>query len=890
MARQRHGSRTRGARRGLILGLWTLCTLGAEARPAQDATPHASAPAPAAASSPTTMATPPASEPPMLAVNGLLNSGFELLADGTTDPVKRGAYWLGSFAATADDTTSYVVEDRPFRGGWCLRLSAVTGEVVQKIVADPRGTAHLTLQFALRTARSGVLAITLEDGPGLETTLFVRDTKDLVITDSAGKPVAPLLAQQMPADVGENPWWRVQLDLGQAFVDEHGTPPMPRLNLHLVCKGEGGALADIDDMTATVLWPAVQAPDLARDIEGLVRWSLDTWYLPRDKGGLQLVDPQTGYVRVSSYDVETGGNAKPAQTVSFHSIHTLLIAWLRECQRRGLTDEIARWTPELERITRTLLAHNFDPDTGLPRTVNLTNLAPNDEAAMTVGAYVDFLLDARELLTDEPLRAACLAQSRRIADTLIALQREHDIPRDKAPRLPEFVPAKGGFVGDTSNWFGFIPDRLTPKGAIETDKLYYTSWAILTGRTFWYELMRSPRAVARVSQLAPGPDDAAALHRAIGLYHRKWDASRYDLENDTDDHYGYLCDDLLETVKLSGTSLPEALAKVQEATDHRLPRTCATAGDTLWVQGARLGTACAGDSSRAMLGVLELYALPPALNPATSGLPLYRDALLELARNDLQGRQLTNAQFTESFFKNWEMICYCYKGTYQGDCREHPPEFWQGDVGDTFGGPPTSPIDAQMAAYRVAGAALRPQILAGLGLMQHVTEDTLRRPWGYLFGLDPAIAKQYGLPEKYTIGLSKQTLAGLGYVTAWMRLLPWLDSAPQPPAPQLSWVQSPLVGRALKITAPSGMVVALPRSEHPFPAPISATDSRMLALDLADDPQGLPGAFRVTAGPNGETFVPVGKLPFTTGTVQPLLLDPVSGDPLTLGAPFRLGG
>src|SRR5262245_54923298 len=32
-----------------------------------------------------------------LEVNGLLNSGFEWIADSTTDPPKYGAYWLGAF-------------------------------------------------------------------------------------------------------------------------------------------------------------------------------------------------------------------------------------------------------------------------------------------------------------------------------------------------------------------------------------------------------------------------------------------------------------------------------------------------------------------------------------------------------------------------------------------------------------------------------------------------------------------------------------------------------------------------------------------------------------------------------------------------------------------------
>jgi hypothetical protein len=832
-------------------------------------------------------------EAPMLRVNAVLNGGFEWVADATTDPPKYGAYWLGAFSATPGDPACLVVEDRPFRGGRSLRLTPQTGGVLQKLVADPRGTAQLTLALAVRCARDGALEITLEDGPGRRTTLVVTTERGLVVSGADGAPVAPRLAvEHPPADEGDPSWWRVELDLGALFAAEHGEAPLPRLQLRLACLGPPRALVDVDEVCAAVAWPAVQATELARDIEALVRRQLDVFYLPRESGGLQLVDPETGYVRVASYDVESGGSPKLAQSVSFHTIHTLLAAWLRECRRRGLADDVARWTPELERITATLLAHNFDADTGLPRTVTPGTLAPNDEAAMTVGAYVDFLLDARELVADEALREACLAQSRRIADTLLALQAEHDLPPETAPKVPDFVPQLGRFVGDTSNWFGHIPDRLTPKGAIETDKRFYTSWAILSGRTFWYELMRSPRAIARVAQLDPRESDLRGLHRAIGLYHRNWDAARYDLENDTDDHYGYLCDDLLETVKHSGGTLPDALAKVQEATDHRLERTAATAGDTLWVQGVRLGTACAGDSSRAMLGVLELYELPSELNPATSALPLYRDALLELARNDLQGRQLTNAQFTESFFKDWEMVCICFKGTYQGDCREHPPEYWHGDVGDTFGGPPTSPIDAQMAAYRVAGPALRPAVLGALGLMRDVTEATLRRPWGYLFGLDPAIARQYELPEKYTIGLSSQTLAGLGYAMAWMRLLPWLDTAPTPAAPRLAWVESPTVGRALHVVAPAGMVVALPHAAAPFPAPVSDRDARMLALDLLEltEAGGLGAAFRVTAGPNGEVHVPAAKLPFRGGTVQPLLLDPASGEVLVIGEPFHLDG
>ena len=36
-----------------------------------------------------------------------------------------------------------------------------------------------------------------------------------------------------------------------------------------------------------------------------------------------------------------------------------------------------------------------------------------------------------------------------------------------------------------------MPDRLTPRGQLETDKRFRTCWAILTGRSFWYEMLRN---------------------------------------------------------------------------------------------------------------------------------------------------------------------------------------------------------------------------------------------------------------------------------------------------------------------------------------------------------------------------------------------------------------
>ncbi len=812
-------------------------------------------------------------------MNALLNPGFELVADGTTDPPKHGAYWLGAFSPVEGEAWSYVVDDRPFRGERLLRLSHACEPVVQKIVADPRWTDELRLTLALRTYRGGELQLTLEDGPGRTTLLRLATSETGVsILDAAGAPVPTLAVRAGPAD----DWWQLAVDLGEVFAAEHGDRPVPRLQLRLAAGGAPKGLCDIDEISAAVAWPAVGEHELALWVEALVRWTLDEWLLPPSRGGLGLVDPATGYVRSYTLDVETGTPGGPEKLASFHSIHTLLLRWMAEARRRGLDDEVDRWQPALRVITSTLLRRHFDPTTGLPRMVEARDGTPSD-TAVTVQAFVDFLLDARELLDDAALREQCLQKARGVADALVRLHRQHDLPPDKAPPVPVWNAATRRIEGDLSNWFGHLPDRLTPAGEVETDRRFYTSWAILTGRTFWYELMRSPRALMRVHEVAPRPADLEVLHRAIGRFHRDWDATRYDLENDTDDHYGYLCEDLLALLEHSGGQAADALALVQQATDHRLSREATSAGDTLWVQGARLGTACAGDSPRAFDGPVRLYRLPGEINPISSGLALYRDAILELARNDLQGRQLTNAQFTESFFKNWEMVCICYRGTYQGDCREQPPEYWHGDVGDTFGGPPTSAIDAQTAAWQIAPAWARPEILARLSLIRDVTEASLRRPHGYLHGLDEAIARQYGLPEKYVMGLTSKSAAGLGYVFAWMRLLPELERTTPPRAPAVS-----VGGEFLSVVGAPGGRVALPTQVDAIAGPVSAFDARMLALDLGALPGGLAGAPVVQLDAEGRATVPRERLPAGPLVVQPLALESETDAVLAIGEPLSL--
>ncbi len=300
-------------------------TMAAVATAPQDDAPARPAPAP-----------PVPADPPTLLVNGLLNSGFEWIADATSDPQKYGAYWLGAFAPREGDATSFVVDDRPWRGAKALRLAHTTGEVLQKVVADPRFTGRLVVTAAVRTARGGWLLLTLQDGPGRTTTVRITsDETGLAVTDAAGDGVPLLAAAATPREEGNDGWHRLSFDVGALFAKEHGAAPVPRLLLRLDCDGPNRAMVDVDELTLAVPWPGVEPAALRGWIGGLVRWTLDTWYLPASRGGLQLMDPATGYATGASFDVITGVRGEPERTAGLHTMHTLLLRWLQEARRRG---------------------------------------------------------------------------------------------------------------------------------------------------------------------------------------------------------------------------------------------------------------------------------------------------------------------------------------------------------------------------------------------------------------------------------------------------------------------------------------------------------------------------------------------------------------------------
>ncbi len=694
----------------------------------------------------------------MQRADALLNNGFEWIADGTTDPPKYGAYWLGAFVRAEGDPTDRIVEHVAARGARCLSLRP-GDEVGQKIVADPRGTSALVVTAEVSIDADAVLHVVLEDGTGARVEQRVEADNSQAVTRG----------------VGDRAWSPITLPLGEAFVATHGRAPQPRCWLWLTSSGRDGAEVYVDDVHAFVERPTGRVDELSASIEALVEEQLALWF-----GGSEttsLVDPDTGYVRVAGLHVNTGESFGRERVARLHTAHTLLLEWLERARDRGDDATLRRWRPMLRRFVRALLTTNFDPVTGLPRSA-MRDGTPRDQRAVTSPVYITFVARALPLVRDDDpeLADACRAALRHAADALLFLQRRHDRPdRENTWSLDR---ATGELSGSWPNWGGHMPPKLTPKGELDTPRRYNSAWAIVTGRSSWYHLIESPAVVARVHAIVPSPGDVPGVRRALEVFHRNWDAARYDLENDTDDHYGHFMKDALGVVAALGTEAPGALATMRAATDHRLARDAVHHGDTLWIQAVRLGSACAGDSPRAFAGLRGAYELSPDVAPELAGRPLYRDAILELARNDYKGRQLINGQFSESFFQDWEMVCICYRGTEQGDCRDHPAEYWQGDVGDIFGGPPGKSIEAQEHALAVAPPGLAQEFLSALTTIRDVTDADLRRPFGYLAGLAADVARRYELPEHYVTGLANDQPVALGYAVTWLGCLRVLDVLP----------------------------------------------------------------------------------------------------------------
>jgi hypothetical protein len=158
-----------------------------------------------------------------------------------------------------------------------------------------------------------------------------------------------------------------------------------------------------------------------------------------------------------------------------------------------------------------------------------------------------------------------------------------------------------------------------------------------------------------------------------------------------------------------------------------------------------------------------------------------------------------------------------------------------------------------------------------------------------VYGLNPSVARQYELPEKYNTGESLNNAVALAYAITWMKLLPHLEAQPVQILPRISpvdpreWPNDTggfLV--SIDVKGPPGGLVALPFHEsaaRPFPAPVSSRDRRMAAFPL---PEGW-GSDPVRLDRDGRAVHEIRLHPSRHAVVQPILLDPQGGVPLALG-------
>ncbi|CAN0304815.1 unnamed protein product, partial [Ectocarpus fasciculatus] len=178
--------------------------------------------------------------------------------------------------------------------------------------------------------------------------------------------------------------------LGARFVEAVGSAPRPRLQLELAAL-DGSV--EIDEVSVRVALPATDVEALSERLRADITRTLELWYLPEAQGGLGLVDPQTGYVRANAYDVMTGEIVQARKQHGLHTIHVLLVDWLALCREQGWVPELERWRPYLHVVARTLMERHFDEFTALPYGRFAGNDAPIREQPVTVGAWIDFLLD-----------------------------------------------------------------------------------------------------------------------------------------------------------------------------------------------------------------------------------------------------------------------------------------------------------------------------------------------------------------------------------------------------------------------------------------------------------------------------------------------------------------
>lgn len=740
--------------------------------------------------------------PDRIAVELIFGGDFEWIADSTTSPPKRGAYWRGAFAPIAEDPADLIERDEDDH---VLVLAPSDGEVSQ--ITTPLGPFDRDLLLSLDVRP-------LDPGARLRLRLAFEGRRSVTLR-LGGDGSLDRVARSEPVAGG---WRRWQVAAGRLALERTGLPPGAWCRVAL--SASGGRVA-VDGVSLRHEIPRTEAPllreMLLEDVRDALRIHLAGPNDP-EMPGLGLVDPKTGYLLRPDYDVSTGEVGSPAGFLGISGIHDLMVEYLKTGDADPGTRRLrALVRDRLRRHLENVLDHNVAPETGLYCLYDPAEDRPFLDAALSPTHFITYVLDAAELLQNEELERRALEAAERVALMLVRLRSEHDLP----PEVP-FGRGAGG------NWYGRLPDRITARGELPPPraKTYDQAWAIRQNRS-WYHDFDPLVGIMRVHALRPRPEYLDCVQQVLRRFDRKWDATRYDLENDTDDHYGKNVESALEAYRVSGATVRGLLAFAQAATDHRLNRGPEWER-SIWIEGNRLGSFTTGDQPRAYLGPAGLYQLPPEANPVSSGEPAYRHALAELARSDLKRRVLDDGWLTEASSYQWEMIAACFVGDYIGPCSENRP--WEGDMGDQFAGPSANAFRALGRALRVLRPGEDREFLSWYALLHLHTLERYRLPYGYLYGLPIDTGRRYGIPARYLHGFLTRPPYGFAVFSVHAETLVHTLLGRRP-APRIGAVTRR--GASLSVEAPSGATVKIRTAPRAAPQTVSRTDFRLLTCPAA---------------------------------------------------------
>ena len=663
-----------------------------------------------------------------LLVNAIQNGGFELIADSTTDPPKRGAYWKGAFVpkpGVADDRIE-LLDD----GNHALRLpDEESVEVSQVVTLFGPYADRFELHLRIRSAG---------DAGALE-----------VRYDTVGGTIRRVI-DPTPLAREADGFARVALAIGSEAVQETGAPLAAWGRITF--RARGGAVL-VDDVVGVHHLPRVEAGELRALLVDELREHVAVRVGP---DGLDLIDRQTGYLTAARFDVVTGRITARRAVHGISGAHGLLRVFLVVAP----PDDPLRPVVEarLRSHLKSLLNHNVHRRTGLFCLWDGGERRQLERVALSPTHFIEHAMDVSSRIDASVLSARARAACFRMADALAALHAAHD--------LPEGVPFGRG---DGGNWFGRLPDKLLPDGELDWPKkrTYDQVWAIGQRRA-WYHDFDGAVGLMRMWREDPRPAYLHATRRAIEVFDRKADATRYDLENDTDDHYGKPVEALLRAWRHSGHAVDELRDLAQSTTDFRLPRDQPW-DRNVWVEGIRLGSFTTGDQPRAFRGPVGLHEAPPERNPESAGYAGYRKAIRELVRADLRRRLLDDDLLTDASSHQWEMIAACFLGEYIGPCSQGFD--WEGDMGDLFSGPSSNAFRALARGLEISTPGTDRALLAWYAALHAHTVARYRRIYGYEVGMNPETGRRYGIPDRYLRGFSTDDPLGLAPVVVHAELV-----------------------------------------------------------------------------------------------------------------------